>query len=293
MLIVRAKEGDKIVLEEIDIPDYAVDPKTIDWRAWLMAKAPKNSSWGMISIDVAKKELIEAYSVTKRSFLTLSKEEQFFLQLLTLPTVRLGTQERRKIGPPPLADEEDHRSVWQPKVNFEGKVRKNPTSVYRAAWPKDGSMLSSCKIDFYFDEALSDFPFPVWIDIYGGYFQARLAVVESGRGIASPVRDMPKRPPKISKAPKLDKGKITIEVECHETFENFELFALSESGPLVPGICLPHELRWSSHRVAELTISQEAAQKKLRPGARYRLGIRPLGSPESYFETDLSFLLTR
>ena len=291
LLILRAKDGDKIILEEIDVPEYSVDLKTMDWKTWLLSKAPGNSSWGMISIDLGKKELLEAYSVTKRSFLTLSKEEQFFLELLSLPSERLMNQDRRKIGPPPLAGEEDHRSLWLPKVNFDGKIRKDPMSVYRSVWPKDGSILSSCKIDFYFDEALSDFPFPVWIDIYGGYFQARLAVIEAGRGMVSPARDMPKRPPKISSAPTKENGKIAIEVECTEKFEKFELFALDASGPLVPGITLPHELRWSGDKIAELLISQEVAQSRLQQGHRYRLGIRPAGYPESYFETEHSFLL--
>lgn len=200
LLILRAIDGGKVVLEEIDVPDFSIDPKTINWKTWLKNRAPGNSSWGMISIDLDKKELLEAYSITKRSFLTLSKEEQFFLQLLSLPTQRLMTEERRKIGPPPIAGEEDHRALWQPKVHFEGKVRKDPTSVYRASWPKDGSILSSCKIDFYFDEAIGDFPFPIWIDIYGGHFHARLAVVEAGRGIVSPARDMPKATPEITPA---------------------------------------------------------------------------------------------
>lgn len=197
LLILRTIEGSKVVLEEIDVPDFAVDPKTIDWKAWLKNRAPGNSSWGMISIDLDKKELLEAYSVTKHSFLTLSKEEQFFLQLLSLPSERLLTSERRKIGPPPLAGEEDRRSLWQPKVHFDGKMRKDPMSVYRSEWPKDGSILSSCKIDFYFDEAIEDFPFPVWIDIYGGYFHARLAVIEAGRGVVSPVRDLPMKVPAV------------------------------------------------------------------------------------------------
>lgn len=291
LLILRAKEGNRIVLEEIDIPEYAVDLAKIDWKTWVLSKAPGHSSWGMLSLDLEKKELLEAYSVTKRCFLNLSKEEQFFLQLLSLPTTRLKDHERRKIGPPPLADEQDRRANWQPKIKFEGEIRKDPTNVYRAFWPKDGSLLSNCSIDFFFDEKIPDFPFPIWIEVYTGHFKARLAVLEAGRGLISPVRDMPKRPPKILQVARKEDGTLVVKIECHEKFEAFDLFALQASGPLIPGISLPHEVQWSNDKVAILLISKEVAEKRLLPGHRYRLSIRPSGHPDSYFETDISYLL--
>jgi len=291
LLLIRSHDQKNIVLEEIDIPDYAIDLKKIDWKTWVVAHAPGHSSWVMLEIDLDKRTLLEAYSVKKRSFLQLSEEEQFLLKLLTLPTKRLNNSERRKIGPPPLADEEDHRPTWQPKIRFDGKERKSASSVYRAVWPHDKSLLSGSKIDFFFDEQLHDFSFPIWIEIYGGHYKSRLAVIEAGHNLFSPASAIPKRPPKILSMPKREKDQFVLDVLYKGAVEKFELYAI-EVGPILkPAIRLLHTMQKIAVDTMQLSIPATLVDDRLQEGHRYRLAIMPSGHPECYAETEENFLL--
>ncbi len=291
LLLIRSHDQKKIVLEEIDIPDYAVDLKTIDWKTWVTAHAPGHSSWIILEIDLEKRSLIDAYSIKKRAFLQLSEEEQFLLKLLTLPTEYLDSNERRKIGPPPLADEQDHRPIWHPKIRFEGKERKNPTSVYRAVWPHDKSLLSGSKIDFFFDELMPDFSFPVWIEIYGGHYKSRLAVIEAGHALFSPATNVPMRPPQILSMPKKKGNGFVLDVLYKGTVEKFELYAI-EVGPILkPPIRLLHEMQRIDAETLRLIVPATLVDDRLQEGHRYRLAIMPTGHPECYIETDDHFLL--
>ncbi len=291
ILIVQARDKDKIVLEEIDVPDYAVDGKKIDWKTWVLSKAPGHSSWVMLEIDLTEAKLSRAYSWTKRSFLHISPDEQLLLQLLSLPTQRLSVEDRRKIGPPPLAGEVDRRPIWQPPVSLEGSSRKDPTSVYRAEWPHDKSLLAGSKIDLFFTDTLSDFPFPIWIEIYGGHFKTRLAVVDAGRNLFSPAPKLPHRPPEIVKMPKKEGDKFVVVVRCPESFEKLELYALEASGPLRPGVRLLHTMERIDAETVRLIIPATLVDDRLESGHRYRLALMPSGHRECYTETTESFLI--
>jgi hypothetical protein len=187
LLLLRKKEAGRFLFEEIDVPEYAINPTDFDWKAWLLRNAPGHSSWTMLLVKVSPQGLQkhEIYSITKRSFLTLNKEEKFFLECFSLSSTPLLSHERRRIGPPPMSGESDQRALWRPSIRFDGQLRKDPSTVYRSKWPKDESPLSDCRIDFYFNDVIGDFPFPIWIDIEGMHFQKRLSVVAAGRNMVS------------------------------------------------------------------------------------------------------------
>ncbi len=193
VLCVLSKEKEILTLEEIDVPDFAIKESTINWKTWVKNKAPSHSSWMYIRLNLQKGELLHIYSVTKKSFLRLSEEETPFFRILSLPMNTLHANERRKIGPPPMPGEEDHRPIWNPPLYFEGEKRKAKTSVKRALWPKDNSLLSGCKIDLFFEDLLPDFPFPIWIEIYSGHFKGRIRVIEAGRNMQSLPPQFPKK----------------------------------------------------------------------------------------------------
>ena len=291
LLLIKSQKEKTIVFEEIDIPDYAVDLKKIDWKTWVASRAPGHSSWILLEVNLDKWTLRDAYSVKKRCFLQLSEEEQFLLKLLTLPTTRLNSEERRKIGAPPLAGEEDHRPIWQPKIHFEGKERRKPTTVYRASWPHDQTLLSGSKIDFFFDDFLPSFSFPIWIEIYGGHYKSRIAIIEAGHDVVSPAETIPKRPPKIMSMPKKVRRELVFDVVYKETAEKFELYAM-EVGPITkPPIRLLHEMERIDAETVRLTIPATLIEDRLQVDHRYRLAMMPVGHPECYIETEESFLV--
>ncbi len=289
VLLIRSHEGNKIILEEIDIPDYAVDTKKMDWKTWILSRAPGNTSWIYLEIDLAEQKLLDAYSVSRRSFLQLSEDEQFFLKLLSLPTQRLHNDIRRKIGPPPLAGEPDFRKIWQPKIRFEGVSRNEPTTVFRAEWPRDSSVISGSRIDFYYDDRLPDFAFPTWIEISTSHLKAHMAVIEAGRNLTSPAPNMPMRPPKILKMPEIVGESFVMEVRCIEDFEKIDLFAIEAGGPLKPGIRLLYEMERVDKETLRFLIPKTLVDDKLQIGHHYRLALAPFGHPECYTETESTF----
>ncbi|MBS3904503.1 MAG: hypothetical protein KGZ39_04175 [Simkania sp.] len=291
VLIVRGKEKDTITLEEIDVPNFAINAKTIDWKTWVTAKAPGHSSWILLEIDLAAMKLSRVYSLTKRSFLHISPEEQFLFQLLSLPTKRLMQDERRKIGPPPLMEDEDHRPIWHPPIHVEGEKRKDPTSVYRAEWPHDKTLLSGCRVDLFFDDRLPSFPFPVWVEIYSTHFKTRLAVLDTGSHLSSPAPSMPHRPPQIVRMPQKEGDMFIVEIYSPQKFERFELYALDTSGPSKPGIRLLHTMDLIDENHIRLLIPITIFDDRLEPGHRYRLALIPSGYRECYTETSETFLM--
>lgn len=189
LLLIRDKVGKKLTLEEVTAPKIKLDPKSTNWQHWLNEKAPGCSSWIGYQIDLESGQLTESYSYLRGSFLYIDEKEHFFAKLLKLPLKEVPTDEKRKIGPQPNAEEPDFRADWSPP-----KLKKEQHFLSKkASWPKDGSALSQSSIELYFDADSDSSPFPYWTEISSSHYHLNLRAIAVGSQLHSPQPPLPHR----------------------------------------------------------------------------------------------------
>jgi hypothetical protein len=182
LLLVQKSNAESIILSEISIPKNKITfKKNFSWKKWIDEDAPNNISFHIYEVDLNKNKIVKCFSISQNKWIFLS--DSFFYKLLSLPLKKLSLEKRKKIGPEPLNEEMDKRTIWSPPMIIDKKKRKKAKfDVFRTKWPKDASSLSSKVIYLYFD-AQSDFPFPFWIELSTGNFDIMLKVVDSGKGL--------------------------------------------------------------------------------------------------------------
>ena len=175
LLLIRQKSADRLVLEEISTPQHQTS-----WKKWVEERAPGATSWVVYEIDLKADKLLDSYSFTQNGWLYMEEGSHFLTKLLTLPLKKVERAERKRIGPAPLAGEDDRRSVWMPRAE-----------AFQTLWPEDNSRISASKIDVYFTSS----PFPTWIEVHEGHYDFKIRALETGKGLESPRKMVPKRPP--------------------------------------------------------------------------------------------------
>lgn len=193
MLRIREKTESRLVLEEITAPESRLDLNNLSWTKWLEQRAPGHSAWLLYEIDLNTGKLLECFSVSQRSW--ISVEEPILPKMLNLPLSQVDNEKRRRIGPQPQKSEEDTRALWIPPVTFEGaKLNKPSLEVLETRWPDDASELAGCHLELYF---LPGFALPFWIETSNGHFTLKMRSVACGKASHSPIKmPMPHRPQK-------------------------------------------------------------------------------------------------
>ena len=182
LLRIEKIDARELVLEEVVAPAAALELEKINWAVWMQKGAPGHSAWVRYRIDLKKGELLESYSLDHKE--EISFQQPLLSKMVLLELAKTPLASRRKIGPVPQAGEEDLRSLWLPRVIFEGKkVSKPACEVFEAHWPKDGSELADCRLEFYF---LQGFPFPCWIEASNGHYTFKIHSLASGKNLQSP-----------------------------------------------------------------------------------------------------------
>ncbi|MFI5334584.1 MAG: hypothetical protein ACHQT8_05410 [Chlamydiales bacterium] len=177
--LLRIKEitPTSLLLEEISAPLSLLNPATCIWQKWIEEGAPGHSAWVIYEIDLRSGKLVTCYSPALGTW--VSVDEPVLPKMLNLSLTPTPEDRRKRIGPPPRAGEEDHRSLWTPPLVFDGKKLARPfCEALETTWPKDGTDLSQCRLVFYF---LPDFPFPCWIEASNGHFTFKIHTLASGR----------------------------------------------------------------------------------------------------------------
>jgi hypothetical protein len=301
LLYVQGYENHRLILQELSIPESLVNPKTMDWEEWMRASAPGHTSWLLFEIDLQDGALQESYDVSKKEWLYLQAEDHLLVKLLHLPMRRLSDQERRRIGPAPLAGDPDNRAVWNPPQVFEHSTGKSHTSAWRAVWPPAQSLLAGCSLDLYYDTRQSDFPFPISIDIQSPHYRAHLHVVKAGKRLEGVPQRVPRRPPRFLSHLNPGYSEYKIRILCPSYYKNFQLLAIpvgpGPKGPEGPELCLeppvplPFQLqRGEAPEELVFTMTREKIGPLLKKGCRYRLAFHAAPYPESYAETDATFV---
>lgn len=187
LLLIQDINKSCITIAEISLPE---NNKSLPWRTWVLEGAPGNTAWNIYEIDLEKNRLSKCYSVSRSCFLSGFDQDNFLAKLLTLPLNPLNETKRKKIGPAPLNEDEDHRAIWNPPIIVDGKAKKTSFTVYQTLWPRDGSDLSGKILDLYFDKEGS-FPFPFWIQVTTGSLDVMLKIIDSGKNLIS-LKSLPK-----------------------------------------------------------------------------------------------------
>ncbi len=290
LLVVRSLEKGRLILEEITVPERKVRLNKINWSDWVHNQAPGHTSWIMFEIDLANASLLEGYHLTKRGWLYLQEDDHLLVKLLQLSAERLSSEERKRIGPAPRFGEPDFRPLWSPSIVFEGTKRKDPTEAWRAQWPNDKSQLSGSRIDAYFNTALPDFPFPFWLEIYGGHYTEKIRVVQAGKNLHSPAPALPRRPIVFLQAIENNQEQLTMRLGCPRYYTDLKVFAINTAGPLQAGIPVPFSLKREGEEVS-LTLDKKGLSHRLTSQHRYRFAITADGLAESYAESQDTFLV--
>ncbi len=290
LLLVRANSKQKIILEEVTAPSYAVSTKT-DWKQWLSLGAPGHTSWIMYEIDLESFTLLESYSVTKKGWLFIHDDENFLSQLLKLDLKKIEESERKKTGPAPQKEEPDRRKIWNPTVKIDGKKLKVECDAFRGRWPKDKTMLSSCDLQMYFLKNSPSFLWPYWIEASNGHYTYSIKTIDSGTNLASPISyGIPHRPPKfLNIAKKNSSIHFIIKSPCYYT--SFELFAIDVMKPSEKIGPIPTSVKLGSQKeLIELNVDIYEVSSYLEPGHRYKWLIIPDQSQIFHVESEDFFL---
>ncbi len=289
LLFIREITADHLLLEEIAVPESQINLKSITWDKWLQAKAPGHTSWTLYEIDSQTGNLIEAFSYSKKGWLYLDQTQQFLSHLLTLPLTQLPTAERKKIGPRPSSQEEDHRALWNPPVTIQGKkLHKPQCEAWAGIWPEDGTQMGKCQIELYFLSSDPSFPFPYWIEIKSPHYAFKMRTIDSGKGMTSPYGGpIPHRPPQFkSPLQKKEKG-YSLTLQSPLYYHSFHLYAIDVTDPLKKTIPISHRAhRIPQQETVSLNISEKELTSKLTPGHRYQWFLIPQEDGKIYVESD-------
>ncbi len=188
VLLLRSKEGSRVVLEEITVEQSKIDTKKTTWKKWIESKGPNAISWTAVALDLEKQLLTQCYSYTDKQWLIIEEADYLFKNLLSLPFRPTRDNERKRVGPAPMPGEIDRRKLWKPQLTREGKKSKGAEyEVLRSKWPADKTQLAGCIIEFYLDAANPTFAFPHWIEVQHPHFTFKIRAIDSGSSVSSPM----------------------------------------------------------------------------------------------------------
>lgn len=271
LLIVRPTPTHTLIFEEITAP-LAARPDS--WRTWVEQRAPGHTSWSMVEIDPATHEILECYSFSRNAWIDTTAQESLIATLLSLPLTPIPHDQLRRIGPPPLPGEPDHRQLWSPT--------SSPCTAYETTWPSDGSELANRRVLLYFDQAN---PFPTWIEVITPHIVAPIRALDAGHHLASPHRTLPRRAPEILSIRTLNRS-LHIALRAPRYYRAYELFALDITQPqhktVIP---LSHTLI----APATLTVSPEELAASLEPDHLYNWLILPVGYSDAYVQSNTPY----
>lgn len=194
VLLIRNKNEKDLTIEEITVPNGRIPTESFSWKNWIENGAPGNTCWVMYVIDLSSGTIQRSFSFTKNQWINISQSQNFLSTLLNLNFKPIAENERKKVGPRPAADSYDRRRIWQPPLIVEGK--KIPDVAFdgwRTRWPKDSSELSEKFIEVYMPKDSDKYPayFPYWLQVNGVVGKAKVRIVDSGSGLASPAQLFP------------------------------------------------------------------------------------------------------
>jgi hypothetical protein len=189
LFLISSADEQRLVVEEISIPEKAWKSKKYTWASWVAKGAPGHTSWVCYDIDLATGQLSDYYSFSRKGWLQVTDMDQFLTTLLKVKFHDITSEKRRKKGHAPSRGAHDHRPIWHPPLVFEGKqIADVSFRAWEATWPKDGSDLAGSTITVYLPETAGTFPtyFPYWIEVSQKIGSGKLRIIDAGKQLSSP-----------------------------------------------------------------------------------------------------------
>jgi len=279
-------KGEKCLLfEEISIPQHQV--KKMKWDEWVNRGAPGHTSWILYEIDLEKESVTECYSRTRKAWIPTDEMAAFLIPLMSLNLNYLSEEERMQTGPTPKPGMIQNRP-WGPPQVIEGKKIKGAEyDVYTAKWPIDRTDLSGKPIVLYFDKERKNFPFPYWLQVRDGVVKFKIRALDSGRGMVSPARDIPRRRPTFTSGVHKEGGILQLSLSCPIYFDSLKLYAID----MTENPRLTHVIPCDEKRNGEsliLSIDQNKIDALFTSGHEY-LWIVSSEMPEMAIESPYSY----
>ena len=287
LIAIRSQTPDTLILEEISLPAALQRPTS--WAEWVQKRAPGHTSWSMVEIDLHSHEVLECYSFSRSSWIQISQKDSLLATLLGLPLKPMPASELRRIGPPPLDGEADHRKIWNPPFIYEGKRQTAEFEVYSSLWPEDHSQMAGNQIILYFDKA-HKLPFPAWVQVETEHIAGSLRVVDSGKSLPMLYHSLPRRVPEfVGPAQKIQSG-LRLNLKSPKYYRSFALYAIditSRDKQISP---ITHSLIQDEEELVQIEIKENDLEATLKPDHRYTWLIVPTGHSESYTESSKPFV---
>lgn len=179
-------DGKILHLEEACIPASHFRKFSLSWKEWALRGSPGSTSQIVYSIDIPMGRL-QSFSKKERAPLYRPQSNAFLSTLINLELRKVPEGERKKAGRPIFGSGPvDTRSIWQPKLVFDGRqVNGAAFDAYKARWPHDGTDLSGKMIEIYLPQEGQLYPsyFPYFMQVTGMIGKAKVHIVDSGRGL--------------------------------------------------------------------------------------------------------------
>ena len=272
ILTIHSKELPFIIFEEITLAKNIYDNiKGADLNTWVKKGARGCSSWTVMEINTKTLDITSAYCFTRHAHLCLNAEDTLITSLLSLDIKKIAKENLLRIGPRSF-NKKDTRPYWIPSMFVSGK-KKEPKKmeVYGGIWDKDGSPLSGRSIDLYL---LNDFAFPYWIQIHGAAGGKKMVSIDSGKGLFSPVKDIPKIAPSFASSLEIwnnEISKFSFLVNGDRSFSNFSLHLLEVAKSNAALIPIETTFLNIASGVRKFSIERTILSAKLTAGQKYRL----------------------
>lgn len=184
VLYIAQKKDNALTIEEISAP-YREVPS---WQKWLDDGALGYTSWTATTLDLSTGKVLSIFSRASGKWVKNESLFSFLPTLLKCTLTPVPQSEQKRIGPSPMAGEEERRKLWYPKIIVNGKEVANTCSVFQTKWPNDASELSNKTITLYIPQAAESLKyFPYWIQVSGKIGKVKLRVIDSGKGLKTAV----------------------------------------------------------------------------------------------------------
>lgn len=292
ILSIRSLTPAALVLEEISAPLESLKQRPASWADWVKAKAPGHTSWSMVEIDLHSGQVVECYSFSRGAWIRLAQKESLFASLLLLPMRPVAEDQRRKIGPPPMAGEPDVRKSWNPPLIYEGsKLDNSRFDVFETTWPEDGSALAKQQMILYFHQE-KRFPLPFWIQVQTAHAAAALRTIDAGKNLPSIYGSIPRRIPEFVGLPVKNEQGLRLSVKSPKYYQEFELYAVDVTHKEKSACPIQHSLIHGEDEWLTIAIDAEDLAQTLQPDHRYTWLLVPSDRPESYTQSSKPFLWT-
>ena len=290
LLAIRSLTPQSLILEEISAPANALQNRPASWSAWVRDRAPGNTSWSMVEIDLENHQILECYSFSRSAWVQISSQGSIISTLLGLNLQPVAASEQRRIGPPPPNGEADLRKIWKPPLIEDGEHHHNASfDVYRADWPKDDSDFAGNTVSLYFDHD-NRCPFPVWVQVDTAHVSASLRMIDFGKDLPVIHRNLPRRVPEFVGLPQKFPTGLRLTLKSPRYYRSFELFAIDVTTHEKQICPITHSLIQGDGETVQIEIDQDDLIDILEPDHRYTWLIVPAGHNEYYSESHKSFL---